>query len=100
MKKEVFIPKMSRYSIREERKSSPIKRTARFAPQLLADGLTSGIVSDQGNLVHGAFDEDGATEVDAFVNIASDKFDLMQRGLTSPQVSPSDSAGDCDGGSE
>lgn len=63
-----------------------LRRRARFAPQLLADGLTSGIVSDQGNLVHSAFDE--GTDVDPYVDIHSDKFQLMQNELT-PAGAPS-----------
>lgn len=56
--------------------SHTLRRRARYAPQLLADGLTSGIVSDQGNLVHSAFDD--GSDVDPYVNIQSDKFQLMQ----------------------
>ena len=67
----------------------PLKRRARFAPQLLADGLTSGIVSDQGNLVHGAFDAEDATSVDPYVNIHSDKFELLASQMTPVSVDPS-----------
>lgn len=67
-----------------------IKRRARFAPQLLADGLTSGIVSDQANLVHGCFDE--SENVDPYCNIHSDKFALMQKGLETVSVAPVDTS--------
>lgn len=69
------------YQYVAENKKKYIKRTAKYAPQLLADGLTHGVVSDQGNLVHGMFDEPGSSVVDPFVNIESDKFDLMNMGL-------------------
>ena len=63
-----------------------VKRRARFAPQLLADGLTSGIVSDQGNLVHGAFDD--GPDVDVFANIYSDKFEILNQSLQPVVVDP------------
>lgn len=66
-----------------------LRRRARYAPQLLADGLTSGIVDSQANLVHGAFDEAGSTVVDPYCDISSDKFALMQRGLDFISVDPS-----------
>ena len=77
---------MSAYSLQTIGHKKYLKRRARFAPQLLAEGLSSGIVSDQGNLVHGAFDE--GAEIDPYVNIASDKFETMQKGLASVSVDP------------
>lgn len=56
-----------------------LKRRARFAPQLLADGLTNGIVSDQGNIMKGVFDENGSTKVDPMCDLSSDKFMNMQK---------------------
>ena len=82
-----FIPKMSAYSIQSDGRKKYLKRRARFAPQLLAEGLSSGIVSDQGNLVHGAFDE--GTDIDPYVNISSDKFETLQKGLAAVAVDPS-----------
>lgn len=85
----IFIPTPKLYSFTDNRVKK-LKRKARFAPQLLADGLSSGIVSDQGNLVHGAFDE--GAEVDDYVNIHSDKFVMLQRNLDSFSVDPTVSA--------
>lgn len=84
-----FIPRMSLYSgiVSPGRKIS-LKRRAKFAPQLLADGLTSGIVSDQGNLVHSVFDDPGSTMVDPYSNIHSDKFQLMQEHINPAVVDP------------
>lgn len=81
-----MIPKMSVYSVIEVNKPQFVKRRARFAPQLLADGLTSGIVSDQGNLVHGAFDD--GPDVDVFANIHSDKFDILNQSIQPVTVDP------------
>lgn len=84
-----MIPKLSNYSF--DCSNAPcgtLKRRARFAPQLLAEGLSSGIVSDQGNLVHGAFDDPDSTSVDPYVDIHSDKFALLQNALLTPQVDP------------
>lgn len=81
-----FKPTIKAYSAKSIGLKRQIKRRARFAPQLLADGLTSGIVSDQANLVHGAFDD--GTDVDPFANIHSDKFDLMNSRLNTPSVDP------------
>lgn len=85
-----FIPSPRMYCFASDTRKKFIKRRARFAPQLLADGLTSGIVSDQANLVHGSFDE--SEDVDPYCNIHSDKFALMQLGLDSVSVSPSDTS--------
>lgn len=85
-----MIPKMSVYSVNEVGKKRYIKRRARFAPQLLADGLTSGIVSDQGNLVHGCFDD--GPDIDPFCNIHSDKFDIMNQSMQPVSVDPAATA--------
>lgn len=74
---------MNGYRIDTRNKKTFIKRTAKYAPQLLADGLTYGVTSTQGNLVHGIFDEDGSTAIDPMSNIMSDKFENMQKGLDS-----------------
>ena len=71
------------YAMVARNKKTFIKRTAKYAPQLLADGLTYGVTSTQGNLVHGIFDEDGSTTVDPMSDIMSDKFANMQNGLDS-----------------
>lgn len=65
-----------------------IRRPARFGPQLLADGLTAGVVSDQGNIIKGVYDAPDATKVDDFVNINSDKFEIMQSMLDCDQSVP------------
>lgn len=72
---------MSGYQCVARYKKTFIKRTAKYAPQLLADGLTYGVTSTQGNLVHGIFDDDGSTKVDPMSDIMSDKFTNMQKGL-------------------
>lgn len=65
-----------------------LKRRARFAPEQLAQGLSSGIVDSQANLVHGAFDDPSATTVDPYVDISSDKFTLMQAEMAPVSVDP------------
>ncbi|MBO5971626.1 MAG: hypothetical protein J6Q07_01275 [Alistipes sp.] len=62
------------------------KYPARYAPEILAQGLTSGIVDDQGNIVHGAFDDGDA--IDPYSNINSDKFELMNDVICSVSPSP------------
>lgn len=69
-------------------KPKKIRRPARFGPQLLADGLTAGVVSDQGNIIKGVYDAPDATKVDDFVNINSDKFAIMQSMLDSDKSVP------------
>ena len=86
---KTFIPRMSAYSIESVGRPEVVRRPAKFAPELLALGLSSGIVSDQGNLVHGCFDEEGSTVVDPHCDIMSDKFALMQQGLSAVSVDPS-----------
>ena len=84
-----MIPKLSFYCM--DCSSLParaLKRRARFAPQLLAEGLSSGIVSDQANLVHGAFDDADSTGVDPYVDIHSDKFSIMNNDLQPVSVDP------------
>lgn len=86
---DVFIPRMSALSCTCVGDKKYVKRRAKFAPQQLADGLTSGIVSDQANLVHGCFDEPGVFKVDPYCDIQSDKFALMQSQLEAVSVNPS-----------
>lgn len=62
------------------------KYPARYAPEILANGLTTGIVDDQGNIVHGAFDD--GEDVDPFSNIHSDKFVLLNSALRPSSLSP------------
>lgn len=84
-----MIPKLSSYCM--DCSSLParaLKRRARYAPQLLAEGLSSGIVSDQGNLVHGAFDDVESNGVDPYVDISSDKFAIMNNDLQPVSVDP------------
>ena len=84
-----MIPKLSSYCF--DSSSLPcrsVKRRARYAPQLLAEGLSSGIVSDQGNLVHGAFDDVDSKGVDPYVDISSDKFSIMNNDLQPVSVDP------------
>lgn len=87
-KKEVFIPRMSALSCVRTGHKVYVKRRAKFAPQQLADGLTTGIVSDQANLVHGSFDEPGVFKVDPYCDIQSDKFAMMQSQLSAVAVDP------------
>ncbi len=86
--KEVFIPRMSALACTSVGDKKYVKRRAKFAPQQLADGLTSGIVSDQANLVHGSFDEPGVFKVDPYCDIHTDKFALMQSQLDAVSVDP------------
>lgn len=85
---DVFIPRMSAISCTCVGDKKYVKRRAKFAPQQLADGLTSGIVSDQANLVHGSFDEPGVFLVDPYCDIHSDKFALMQQQIDIVSVDP------------
>lgn len=86
---ERFIPLMSRYKgYRSVGRKVFKRKPARFAPELIALGLKSGIISDKGNLVAGVFDEIGATKVDPFCNIDSDKFQMMQEELETPSPAP------------
>lgn len=86
---ERFIPRMSRYGgYRAEGRKTYKRRPARFAPELISLGLSTGIISDKGNLVAGVFDEVGATAIDPFCNIESDKFQLMQQELETPSPAP------------
>lgn len=85
---EVFIPRMSALGCVRTGHKVYVKRRAKFAPQQLADGLTTGIVSDQANLVHGSFDEPGVFKVDPYCDIQSDKFALMQSQLDAVAVDP------------
>lgn len=87
-KTEVFIPRMSAIGCTCVGDKKYVKRRAKFAPQQLADGLTSGIVSDQANLVHGSFDEPGVFKVDPYCDIHTDKFQLMQYHLDAVAVDP------------
>lgn len=88
---ERFIPLISRYKgYRSQGRKVFKKRPARFAPELIALGLSSGIISDKGNLVAGVFDEVGATKVDPFCNIESDKFQMMQDELEIPSPAPAE----------
>ena len=89
-----FIPKMSAYTIKSIGRPEVVRRPAKFAPEQLALGLSSGIVSDQGNLVHGCFDEVGCTKVDPYCDIQQDKFALMQAGLDAVSVDPSSASSD------
>ena len=80
-----FIPLISRYNgYRSEGRKVFKRRPARYAPELIALGLSSGIISDKGNLVAGVFDEVGATAVDPFCNIESDKFQMMMQEMETP----------------
>lgn len=66
----------------------PLRRRARFAPQLIADGFREGVSQEQGNLLKSAFDEPNSDKVDPFTNIHSDKFDLMKSDVESPSADP------------
>lgn len=85
-----FRPRMSAYSgISCPGRKTYIRRRARFAPDLLAEGLSTGIVSSSNTLLHGFFDEDGSTKVDRLVDIQADKFDNIMNDLASPSADPS-----------
>lgn len=104
-RKKIFTADEAHYSIREERFIPLItcykgyrsegrkvfkRRPARYAPELIALGLSSGIISDKGNLVAGVFDEVGATTVDPFCNIESDKFQMMMNEMETPSPAPAE----------
>lgn len=89
IREERFIPLMSRYKgYRSNGRKVFKKRPARYAPELIALGLSSGIISDKGNLVAGVFDEVGSTAIDPFCNIESDKFQLMMQEMETPSPAP------------
>lgn len=91
IREERFIPLMCRYrGYRTEGRKVFKRRPARFAPELIALGLSSGIISDKGNLVAGVFDEVGATAVDPFCNIESDKFQMMMQEMETPSPAPAE----------
>ena len=84
-----FRPRMSAYTgISCPGRKTYIRRRAKFAPNLLAEGLSTGIVSSANTLLHGYFDEDGSTKVDRLVDIQADKFDNMMKELASPSADP------------
>ena len=87
-------PRMSAYSgISCPGRSQPVRRRAKFAPDLLAEGLSTGIVSSANTLLHGFFDEDGVTNVDRLVDIHSDKFANMMAEIQPPSADPSSQPG-------
>ncbi|MBQ3234067.1 MAG: hypothetical protein IJA96_05640 [Alistipes sp.] len=91
IREERFIPLISRYKgYRPKGRKVFKRRPARYAPELIALGLSSGIISDKGNLVAGVFDEVGATAIDPFCNIESDKFMMMQEELETPSPAPAE----------
>lgn len=87
-----FMPRMSAYcGIKTPNRPTHVKRRAKFAPDLLAEGLSTGIVSSANTLLHGYFDDDDVTKVDRHVNIQSDKFENMAMELVAPSADPSSS---------
>lgn len=89
-----FRPRMSAYrGISCPGRSQPVRRRAKFAPDLLAEGLSTGIVSSANTLLHGFFDEDGVTKVDRLVDIHSDKFANMMAEIQPPSADPSSQPG-------
>lgn len=87
-----FMPRMSAYcGIKTPNRPTYVKRRAKFAPDLLAEGLSTGVVTSANTLLHGYFDEDGVSAVDRHVNIQSDKFENMAMELVAPSPDPSSS---------
>ena len=58
-----------------------LRRRAKFAPQMIADGLSEGVSQEQGNLLKQFFDQPDNNQVDDFCNIHSDKFSMMQNDI-------------------
>lgn len=77
-------PRMSSYYVSCVDRKVYVKRPAKFAPELLAEGLSSGIIQSSNTLMHGEFDDADATGVDPIANIASDKFAMMQSNMSMP----------------
>lgn len=66
-----------------------LHKRAKFAPQMIADGFTDAITSQQGNLMKGAFDLPDDNTVDPFSNINSDKFAMLNADIQAMSVDPS-----------
>lgn len=66
-----------------------LQKRAKFAPQMIADGFTDAITSQQGNLMKGAFDLPDDNTVDPYSNINSDKFAMMNADIQAMSVDPS-----------
>ena len=65
-----------------------LRRRAKFAPQLIADGFRDAVSQNQGNLLKTVFDDPTSDVVDPYTNIHSDKFALMKEGMETTQVDP------------
>lgn len=62
------------------------KRTAKFAPELIAEGFADGVSMEQGNLLKQYFDDPTSQDVDPATNINSDKFSMLASGYESPST--------------
>lgn len=66
-----------------------LKRTAKFAPELIAEGFADGVSMEQGNLVKGCFDDPtNFSSVDPAANIHTDKFAMMLNDVDVPDIDP------------
>lgn len=65
-----------------------LQRSAKFGPQLIAEGLLNGVTNEQGNLVKGFFDDPNVDTVDPSCNIDSDKFVMMNQNFQDVTVDP------------
>lgn len=65
-----------------------LQKRAKFAPQMIADGFTDAITSQQGNLMKNAFDQPDSDVVDPFSNINSDKFAMLNADIQAMSVDP------------
>lgn len=55
----------------------PLKRRAKFFPELIAKGLTDGVSQSKDMLLVGEFDESEEMGVDPACNVQTDMFDIM-----------------------
>ena len=55
----------------------PLKRRAKFFPELIAKGLTDGVSQSKDMLLVGEFDESEEMAVDPACDVQTDMFDIM-----------------------
>lgn len=73
-------------SIVSKNYKQPLHRSAKFGPQLIAEGLLNGVTNEQGNLVKGFFDDPNVNTVEPTCNIDTDKFSLMTQNFDDTAV--------------
>lgn len=63
--------------VNEDEMPKPLKRRAKFFPDLIAEGLLNGVSQTHDMLLHGEFDDATESFVDPAVDLGTDKFDVM-----------------------